>query len=339
MPLHNPKTAFKHLYLHLPFCESLCPYCDFYSVTDTEGMTRFTRSIVQEIDTAAIRYGPFCDVETMFIGGGTPTFLPPGDLETILDTIHANVAFTPGAEITTEANPESVSLETLQIFQAAGVNRLNLGVQSFDDGELEFLGRIHSSARAVEAVEIARQAGFDNVSVDLMFGMAVQTEKSWQTSLTQALSLGVEHISAYALTVEGDTAFAHSGDDHCLDDDTVAQMLTMVRIYFGEKGLKPYELSNYARPGCECRHNLGCWRRKPYLGFGPSAHSSSGNHRWWNVGDLNGYCSNVAETGSATASEEILGDSEVEDELIMLGLRLSEGLSATNLPQARWQRV
>ena len=289
------------LYLHIPYCQAKCPYCDFNSYA-TPGWPEadYVGALAAEIRHYA-RQPPWAGgtIQTVFFGGGTPSLFSPASLASVLDETRRQWPVAADAEITIEANPGTVSLPTLCGFRSAGITRLSLGVQSFADHHLRRLGRIHDAAEAETAVAQARQAGFDNVSIDMIFALPDQTTAEWDADLARAVQLGTDHISAYNLTYEEGTAFHEWRARRLLmpvGEDTELAMFTIARTRLVEAGFVPYEISNYARPGRVCRHNLTYWYGAPYLGVGAGAHSYTGlggdapwGRRWHNTKSPTGY--------------------------------------------------
>ena len=282
------------LYVHIPFCTAKCGYCDFNSYAGQESLIpTYTRALLREAEmwSAAL---PHWRAETLFFGGGTPSLMPPEELERIVHGLRRRFRLTPGAEISLEANPGTVDEPYLSRLRELGVNRLSLGVQSFHDDELAFLGRIHSSDEAREAYRAARSAGFDNVSLDLIFGLPGQTTSRWQESLEEAIALGPEHLSCYALTVEDGTPLGRdvaSGRVPAPDQDRQAELYLCASERLQSAGYEHYEISSWARRGRRCRHNLTYWRNGFWLGLGAGAHShlpgEPGDGANWEVGTRN----------------------------------------------------
>jgi oxygen-independent coproporphyrinogen-3 oxidase len=315
------------LYLHIPFCEKKCPYCDFYSIEGHRAHGEFLRALAREI---RIRSTLEEDVDTVFFGGGTPSLLEPDELGAILDLLREGYRIASGAEITLEANPGTVDRSRLRAFRSLGINRLSLGVQSFRPEELRFLGRIHSSDDALQAVGDARASGFQNVSIDLLYSLPGQNPFQWQETLETALALEVEHISAYSLIVEAGTPLAEwakSGEVKVNPVEVEAALYEQTMAFFARGGYEQYEVSNYARPGFRCRHNLAYWSHRNYLGFGPSAHSfwrsrgAQRARRWWNISSLTAYLERLSAETLPVGSQEMLGEKELINERIFLGLR------------------
>ena len=324
------------LYVHIPFCERKCAYCDFYSLENTSLKGRFLRALETEIALAPAVAGP-CD--TVYFGGGTPSLLEPGELSRILDALAARYAISPGAEITLEANPGTVTPATLRAFRERGVNRLSIGVQSLAEEDLRFLGRIHTAGEAAACVADARGAGFTNVSIDLIYSLPGQTPGAWAAVLDQALALAPDHVSAYSLIVEEGTPLARSVASGAVtpnDDETEAALYEHTMAAMRRAGFEHYEVSNYAQPGFRSRHNSAYWTGEAYTGFGPSAHSYApgsgpqGGIRRANVAALGAYCEALAAGKLPVAMREELTAREAEEERLFLALR-SGGLALSAL--------
>ena len=324
------------IYLHVPFCVRKCAYCDFASegLEEAGGLSvarRYLDALAVEMDVrAASDEFAGARVESVYLGGGTPTILPPEWMAEVLGRLRNRFAFEEGAEVTIEANPGTVDERKIAALLAAGVNRFSLGVQSFSDETLRTLGRIHTAAEAQEAIASARGAGCANISLDLMYGVPRQSLEEWRGSLAAAVECGVEHISAYALTVEEGTglqAQIESGELPAPDDDLAADMYSAAEQVLGEAGFEHYEISNFARPGLECRHNRGYWADDEYLGLGASAHSFRGGVRWNNTADLRVYTEWLERGRLPVVRAEALSARERVGEMLMVGLRRAEGVS------------
>jgi len=317
------------LYVHIPFCLRKCAYCDFYSVArESKEMDPFLAALCQEIDLRTAETKGPC--ETVFFGGGTPSLLTPDRLEAILTRLRDRFGILPDAEITLEANPGTVDVERLRAYRALGVTRLSLGIQSFRDSELQLLGRIHDRAAALAAIQATRDAGFDNLSLDLIFATPGQALNAWEETLDTALAFQPEHVSAYSLTVEDGTPLAlriRSGALTPCSADLAAVMYERTIERLTATGYDHYEVSNYARPGFPCRHNMVYWTHRDYSGFGPAAHSfrrsdaGTRGRRFWNVADLDAYGRRLREGRSPIEGQEELGADEMWRERIFLGLR------------------
>jgi oxygen-independent coproporphyrinogen-3 oxidase len=326
------------LYVHIPFCERKCLYCDFYSVAATEGVEDFLAALRREISLRT-DFRDWAVFETVFFGGGTPSLLTPGQVERILSHLHAAFRITPEAEVTLEANPGTVTDEKLRSFRSLGINRLSIGIQSFSDHELQTLSRIHDRAEAFRCVEHARAAGFDNISVDLIYSIPGQTLAGWEDDLRIAADLAPQHIAAYSLILEEGTPLARlveAGTIRMNSADREAEMYEQAMAWLGTRGYEHYEVSNYALPGFRCRHNCNYWSHENYLGFGPSAHSfwkesdRTSGRRWWNVAGLSTYVDRLKNGVLPVKSEEQIGPKQMLNERIFLGLR-SGGLDLARL--------
>jgi len=317
-------------YIHIPFCKSLCPYCDFFSTIELNAMPRFVDSLCREISLAAEEhYVAGEKLDTIFFGGGTPSLLGDGRLRNILTKLRDTFAISADCEVTLEANPDDITVSLAAMWAALGVNRLSIGVQSFHDRELKILGRRHNSNANVSGYRMVRDAGIDNISVDLIYGLPNQTLDSWRESLNRAVELAPDHVSAYCLTLEGGTlmeAAVEYGSLELPDDDTLFDMYSVCAEILSGAGYDHYEVSNYARNGLRCRHNMAYWTFRPYLGFGPAAASYVGERRWKNVADLAGYNYSLECDTLPRSNIEDICSSVREREEIMLSLRLREGL-------------
>jgi len=312
------------LYIHVPFCDGKCHYCAFYSVPySREKGAAWLASLKHEAEAARSEFGPFA-FSTIFLGGGTPTILPMDQLEVLLDLIRC----TGGAgnsviEWTSEANPGSVEGEKLRLMKSAGVNRISLGVQSFDDRVLRQLGRRHTVQDIHAAVQAIQSAGFTNWGLDLIACVPGVSAEAWRDTLCAAVAMAPAHVSVYALTREEGTRLDRdhqAGRVALLDDDEQLRMLELAEEVLGAAGLSRYEISNYARPGFECRHNLSCWRGENYLGWGGAASSRVGNRRWTNAADWGS-----ALTGVSKEEESLTPRNDLVERLVF-GLRMTEGV-------------
>ncbi len=317
------------LYVHFPFCQSKCPYCDFYSSTDSTASARYTEAVVLHMEDYK-RAASAHDVDTVFFGGGTPTALSVGRLLTVLNGIRYNFSVRSDAEITVEANPATVNVFDLRRLRRAGVNRISMGLQSANDNELKALGRIHTFEDFVKSFGAARKAGFRNVSVDLMYGIPEQTPESFRETLKKVIELDPEHVSVYGLKIEEGTPFDARKDTLNLpDEDAEYQMYADAVKLLAEAGFARYEISNFAKPGKQCLHNLRYWNCEEYLGFGPGAHSYFGGRRFAFRRHTDDYIRAMEFPGSVTdlLSENYeIRPSERLGEYVMLKMRLSEGV-------------
>ena len=318
------------IYIHVPFCAKKCAYCDFASFPGREAdWGRYFDEIMAEIRlwSETTDFGLLSEkyrIKTLFVGGGTPTLVDAGYIEKTIDACRRIAPFEPGAEITAEGNPGTLTPGKLAAYRRAGVNRLSLGAQSFDEGLLRSLGRIHTAGQIGEAVTMAREAGFDNINLDLMYALPGQGMDQWTDALDAAIVLGVEHLSAYSLIVEPGTPMAArvaSGAATVPDDDAVNAMQRQAVARLDAAGYHRYEISNYARLGRECRHNLVYWNRGDYLGLGCAAHSLLGGHRFHNQDSLDDYLAGVRRQDEVhlTLQDEM-------EETLMLSTRTVQGL-------------
>ena len=333
------------VYVHVPFCASRCGYCDFNTYTAAElggGVTResYADSVLAEMALAGrvLAGNPPPRVDTVFVGGGTPTLLPTDDLARILDGIDRLWGLADDVEVTTEANPESVTPASLKALRAAGYTRISLGMQSAAAGVLAVLDRRHSAGRAVAAAGEARDAGFDHVNLDLIYGTPGETAEDFAASLEQVVAAGVDHVSAYALIVEEGTRLAarmRRGELPYPSDDVAADRYLAAEAALSAAGFSWYEVSNWARtPAARCRHNLLYWAGGDWWGFGPGAHSHVGGMRWWNVKHPSAYAQRLAQGHSPGQGRELLTAAETHMEDVMLRLRLAEGLPLAVLDPA-----
>lgn len=325
--LHTPHSTLNNplsFYFHVPFCLSKCAYCDFASYPGREGdWNRYFEALWGELESWRDALSGR-EVATAFFGGGTPTLVDEGYIVETLARARRMVPFAPDAEITLEGNPGTLTPQKLAAYRAAGVNRLSLGAQSFDDGLLRSLGRVHTAAQVAEAVAMARDAGFSNINLDLMYALPGQDMAAWDAALDAAVALDVPHVSAYSLIVEAGTPMAARvarGEAVVPDDDAVNAMQRRAVSRLASAGYVRYEISNYARPGCECRHNLNYWNRGDYLGLGCAAHSLLDGARFSNPASLDGYLS-----GKRRLDWQELTPSDEAEETLMLATRTARGL-------------
>ncbi|MEW5800091.1 MAG: radical SAM family heme chaperone HemW [Bacteroidota bacterium] len=319
------------LYFHIPYCEHKCVYCDFYSIENMTSMEQFLASLEQEIIRRADEFSSKESVQTIFFGGGTPSLLSKEQLEKIFNLLHKHYRIESTAEITCESNPGTVEQQKLNDFRSVGFNRISFGVQSFYEDDLKFLTRIHSAEEAERAVDNAYRAGFDNVNVDLIFALPGQTPERWKENLRRAVALQPTHISAYALIVEEQTPLAAMVKNKLVaplppEDDAALYEITIETLT--SNGYQQYEVSNFARRGYECRHNISYWNHSNYLGFGPSAHSfwkdtPATGRRWWNVRSIQSYCDAIGRNECPVVGSEAIDMQKFLEEEIFLGLRSS----------------
>jgi oxygen-independent coproporphyrinogen-3 oxidase len=316
------------LYVHVPFCVKKCAYCDFYSVVDLSLVDGFVRSLTGEI---ALRGDHSAHIDTVYFGGGTPSLLSPDRMERILGAIGGNFTVSEGCEITMEVNPGTVDFHYFQTLRRSGVNRLNLGVQSFSDDRLNFMGRIHSAAVAQKALSQARDAGFDNIGLDLIYGLPGDSEGAWIMDLDTALGFRPEHLSCYMLSYEPGTpmhGLVEGGTIVPLGDGAVAGLFKLTSNYLCDRGYIHYEISNFAAGSShQSRHNQKYWNHVPYLGFGPSAHSFQNGVRSSNHRDVCRYTADLGAGRLPVAETETLTRDQILIEMIMLGLRTAKGVN------------
>jgi oxygen-independent coproporphyrinogen-3 oxidase len=323
------------LYVHIPYCRTKCPYCDFnVEAATTWPEARYVDALIAELRSRASA-SPFAGkrLSTIFFGGGTPSLFAVESIARVLDEARRSFAVETTAEISLEANPESASVATLAGYRRAGVNRISFGIESFHPHVLKRLGRMQTAAETRLAVPMAREAGFDNVNLDLMFAVPGQSADDWRADLAAAVAFAPEHVSAYNLTYEEGTPFfdlKRTGRLAPLDDEIEAGMFEEARRRLGNAGYRAYEVSNFARPGFEARHNLNYWHAGPYLGIGAGAHSHEpggrGARRWSNEKDPALYASRALRSGAAVVYEETLGPRQAAGEFLFLHLRTSEGV-------------
>ena len=334
----SPQT-FSGLYIHIPFCRTKCPYCDFYSCTDLHFVHAFTAALEKEI---LFYCTSFPSADTLYLGGGTPTALPDAALSDIMASVRKQIAISTDAEITIEANPNDLSREKLAHLRSLGFNRLSIGVQSFDDAMLQFLGRRHTADEARRSIDFAREAGFDTISIDLMYALPGQSREGWTATLNEALRFSPEHLSCYQLTIKEGTPFFDcarmAAFQPCAEQDE-AEFFMFTSAFLEERGYGHYEVSNFARAEkFQARHNSKYWEHKLYLGLGPSAHSFDGRRRWWNVRSVEGYIEKLLGAADETPDvipqetmpvegSELLTDEQLRMEALMLGLRTRRGVA------------
>ena len=324
------------IYIHVPFCKSFCTYCDFYSeIPDNANcFDVYTEQVCAEIRRRASEMDD--SLKTLYLGGGTPSVLPLSHLTRILLTLEACGHGGPYTEFTLEANPDDLTekgLPYLESLRQLGVNRMSMGIQSFDDNLLRWMNRRHTAEGAKEAFRLVRQAGFENVSIDLIFGLSNLSDAIWESTIDQAIALHPEHISCYQLTVEGDSILAHrleNGEYEEASEEVCRRQYDLLCAKTAAAGYTHYEISNFAQPGFEAIHNGGYWMRRPYVGLGPSAHSFSGRGRSWNDAALEGY----------TQTRESLSVEDEKVETLMLALRTAKGIDGEFLlANCKWQDV
>jgi oxygen-independent coproporphyrinogen III oxidase len=317
-----------YLYIHIPFCVKKCVYCDFFSVSYDESTVKaYVDALCKELSMIKT---PGDSLKTVYVGGGTPTLLPAASCNILFGYLRDNFPIAPDAEITVEANPGTTDESKIELLLSLGVNRLSVGVQSFNDKELATLGRIHSSDEALESIVSIKKAGLKNFSIDLMYGIPGQTKESWRESLTKAAELSPTHISAYELTLEENTPISFlitSGTISMLKEDVILDMYDHAIVDLAGHGYEHYEISNFALPGYQCIHNLNYWNRGEYIGIGAGAHSFVRGVRSKNIADINNYIAHLGKGVLPESDSSAVSPEEALKEMIFLGLRKTEGLN------------
>lgn len=315
------------IYIHIPFCRQACRYCDFYFTVSHQFQDRFCASLLKEIEIrAAHQEGE--EMQSLYFGGGTPSMLSVANLKSIIEKLKQYYRFSGDAEITIECNPDDLDKVKLSLLRELGFNRISLGIQSFHEEDLKLMRRSHNAGQAVDAVEDAASVGFDNITIDLIYGIPGQSLEGWKDNILKALDLPVKHISAYHLSFEEGTVFDHwrkKGRISPLPENESIMMFRLLRQELGEAGFEHYEISNFAKEGWWSRHNRLYWSGNAYLGFGPSAHSYKGSSRYWNVSSLKKYM-NALEKGDIIEEEEVLSEKERYHDYLITSLRTKEGV-------------
>ena len=316
------------LYIHIPFCQSKCGYCNFYSIEPTGSLSEYINALLEELSLYSCEFSFF---DSIYIGGGTPSLLLPEAFSEILDQARKIFTIAKNTEITVEINPADTSLHFLTTLRQTGVNRLNIGIQSFDADILCFLDRRHTAEQATQSIEQARMAGFDNIGLDFIYGIPYQSIHSWKKTLSQALSFHPEHLSCYQLTLENETPLGRrcqKGEFTLPDEEIQAEFFMTTSEIIEAAGYQHYEVSSFARNDTfRSRHNQKYWQHIPYLGIGPAAHSFSGNKRWWNHRSVEHYLIDVREGRRPVEGFERLTPAQKKFETVFLGLRTSRGLA------------
>jgi putative oxygen-independent coproporphyrinogen III oxidase len=327
------------LYIHIPYCLRRCGYCDFNTYTPselalTDGIPSISRSYCDLLIEEMAHYSLIGPISTIFFGGGTPSLMEPSDIARILNSAEKRFGFTDDIEITLEANPDTVDLEKLVAFRATGINRISIGMQSALPHVLATLDRTHKPENVERAVLAAHEAGFTEISLDLIYGTPGESMDDWKTSLESALALPITHLSAYALILEEGTklnAMVRRGEVTMPDDDETADKYLIIDEYVSRKGMHWYELSNWSLPGSECRHNLAYWHNQNWLGLGPGAHSHIDGKRFWNVKHPNTYRMRLEAQSLPVENSEIVNAQEREEERLLLGIRLPGGIARESI--------
>jgi len=311
------------IYLHIPFCERKCIYCDFYSIENKSKVGNFLQALHQEIDL----YKSIIDdedIETIYIGGGTPSLLTIKEIVKILNHLQTTFHIKQDAEITIEVNPGTVNKQRLSEYLENGINRLSIGVQSFNENDLHVLSRIHSVTQAIDTIESAKSVGFNNLNIDLIYAIPGQTISIWQENLERMLEFQPQHISAYSLIIEENTPLEKMVKTNLvspIDSELEAEMYSLTMERLTNAGYVHYEVSNYSKPGFQSKHNCNYWNHSDYFGFGPSAHSFQQVKRWWNVRDLNSYCEKLCSGKLPIENSEILSKEDMFNESVMFAIR------------------
>jgi oxygen-independent coproporphyrinogen III oxidase len=321
------------IYIHIPFCDHKCIYCDFYSIITSDNVENYLHTLKKEINYYADRFSEGRQIISVYFGGGTPSLMTPEYVHEIIETVKTKFILAENCEITLETNPGTVNKEKLTAFRNIDINRLSVGIQSFDKKDLEFMTRIHNPETAFDTVKNAKDAGFENINVDLIFNLPGQTKEKWKYNLDKAMQLPITHISPYSLILESGTILNKmvlDGKVTLQDDDYDADLYEYTINYLGKKGFQQYEVSNFCLPGYECVHNNAYWRYKDYLSFGTSAHSFMENKRWKNYSSLKFYLEAMNAKNNAVTFKEVLSEEEQLQEYTMLALR-SGGLDKIEL--------
>ena len=320
-------TGVAGLYIHIPFCSSKCRYCDFYSVTDTSLRKRFLKALNVEMQLTGNFSSAF---DSIYIGGGTPSVLPAEDVSRIIASVQQTYTLLPDCEITIEINPGTVTREQFRQYLEAGINRINIGVQSFHPENLAFLGRTHTVMESRQAIEWAQNAGFGNIGIDLIYALPEQTADSWKRDMDAAVVYSPQHLSCYTLTFEPGTPMEkdlREGRIQPLDEKTAGELFLLTADYLTRKGYEHYEVSNYAEESnLRSRHNSKYWSLAPYLGLGPSAHSFIHPERFWNTSDVSSYVEDLEAGQLPHGGKETLSRRQMMTETVLLGLRTAEGI-------------
>lgn len=317
------------IYVHIPFCKKACTYCDFHFSTNRSRQGEMVEALCKEIRLRSAFFPAVTVLESVYFGGGTPSVLSSAELQSVLEAIRSVWKVRENAEITLEANPDDLDADKLNELREAGINRLSIGIQSFRDEDLTAMNRSHKAQQAIDSVRTAQEAGFENITVDLIYGLPGLDMKAWRANIDQVLEMNVPHVSAYALTVEPKTALAHQvqKQEIRIPSDTVFEIQYRYLIErLASQGMHQYELSNFAKPGREAKHNGSYWEGAPYLGIGPSAHSFHANVRHWNHSNNAKYLGDLSADKLPVAAEETLTGSDLLNEYLMTGLRKVSGI-------------
>ncbi|MCC8425147.1 radical SAM family heme chaperone HemW [Mucilaginibacter sp. UR6-11] len=320
------------IYLHIPFCKQACHYCDFHFSTSLKYKDELLQSLIKEIQLQS-NYLLNETIETIYFGGGTPSLLTADEINLLLDTITGLHTVAAGAEVTLEANPDDLDKAKLQALRQTPVNRFSIGLQSFFDDDLQWMNRVHRAGEAEASVKRAQDSGFENITVDLIYGYPLLTEQKWKYNLDKVFALDVPHVSAYSMTVEPQTAlasFIRNKKQPAMNEQQSAAQFNLLMDEMAAKGFEHYEISNFCKPGHYSRHNANYWRGIKYLGIGPSAHSYNGEARQWNIANNAGYIQSI-QANTLPAETEILTETNRLNEYIMTSLRTVWGLDTDKL--------
>lgn len=335
MPLLTFAKKMQGLYIHIPFCKKACHYCDFHFSTSLAHKAPLVDALATEIRLQR-NYLPSPALDTIYFGGGTPSLLGHEDLAKILEAVHQNFEVSSSAEITLESNPDDVHKESVAMWKNAGINRLSIGIQSFFEEDLVWMNRAHNAEQAANCIDIALQSGIGNITADLIYGYPLLSDDKWAKNIETMLGTGINHLSAYSLTVEPKTALAHKikKGEPAPQSSQAAHHFEMLMDAIATSGWEHYEISNYCKPGNYAKHNTNYWKNRPYLGIGPSAHSYDTYKRNWNVSNNASYIASI-NNGAVPNEEELLSTDDLFNEYVMTGLRTQWGLN-TQYIEAKW---
>ena len=319
------------IYFHIPFCKKACHYCDFHFSTSLHQLYPLLQALETEI---VLRKNYLSEpIDTIYFGGGTPSLIPPAAIQHLLEIVNANFSVSASAEITLEANPDDITAEQVTAWKMAGLNRMSVGVQSFHPHLLQWMNRAHDANQSVEAISLLQKGGFENISLDLIYGCPNQSDESLEQDVRETLALGVPHVSCYALTSEPNTALWHmikKGETPQIQSEQQARQFILLMEWMQSAGYEHYEISNFSLPHQRSQHNSAYWKGVPYLGIGPSAHSFNGNEREWNISNNAGYIESIGN-GMIPSTKEILTATQQVNEYIMTTLRTMEGISLVQI--------
>jgi oxygen-independent coproporphyrinogen III oxidase len=324
----NPFETYAGVYFHIPYCKKACHYCNFHFSTSLHSKNGMVEALLKEIDITRGKNRRI--ITSVYFGGGTPSVLLRKELRAIMDEVRKVFTFVPDAEFSFEVNPDDMTEMTVPFWKQQGFNRLSIGIQSFRDEDLEWMNRSHTAAQAMEGIALVRKAGFTNFSIDLIYGIPGLTDEAWIKNIEQALALEVPHISAYALTVEPNTALGtmiEQGKKEPVDPEQQARQFIILMDMLENAGYEHYEISNFARPGFRSKHNSSYWQGIPYFGFGPGAHSYDGYTRYWNISNNARFIDSILSNNIIPFDKEDLTEKQQLNEYIMTSLRTMEGIS------------